>query len=77
MEWLSQNWFFVLILTVFVGKHLFGHKRGHEECGKDDNDDPFVSRCVADMLHASAFFLGAMSVAQRASALMAVGPKGG
>jgi len=25
MEWLSQNWFFVLILAVFVGMHLFGH----------------------------------------------------
>jgi hypothetical protein len=25
MEWLSENWFFVLILAVFVGMHMFGH----------------------------------------------------
>ena len=25
MTWLSQNWFFVLILVAFVAMHLFGH----------------------------------------------------
>lgn len=25
MDWLSQNWFFVLLLVAFVGMHLFGH----------------------------------------------------
>lgn len=25
MEWLSQNWAFVLILVVFVAAHFFGH----------------------------------------------------
>lgn len=38
MEWLSQNWFFVLILVVFVGAHLFGHGGcggGHGGHGKD------------------------------------------
>ncbi len=25
MEWLSQNWAFVLILVAFVAMHLFGH----------------------------------------------------
>jgi hypothetical protein len=36
MEWLSQNWFFVLILVVFVGMHLFGHGcgGGHRHRGK-------------------------------------------
>ena len=25
MEWLAQNWFFVLLLAAFVAMHLFGH----------------------------------------------------
>ena len=25
MTWLSQNWFFVLILVAFMAMHLFGH----------------------------------------------------
>lgn len=25
MEWLPQNWFWVLIAVVFVGMHLLGH----------------------------------------------------
>ncbi|MFC5301814.1 DUF2933 domain-containing protein [Azospira restricta] len=40
MEWLSQNWFFVLILAVFVGMHLFGHGGcggGHGRHGKNDD----------------------------------------
>lgn len=28
MEWLLQNWFFVLILVAFVGMHFFGHGCG-------------------------------------------------
>lgn len=41
MAWLSENWFFVLILVVFIGMHVFGHgccggQHGH---GKDDNGD--------------------------------------
>lgn len=28
MEWLSENWVFVLILVVFIGMHLFGHGHG-------------------------------------------------
>ena len=27
MEWLSENWFAVLIFSVFIFMHLFGH--GH------------------------------------------------
>lgn len=30
MEWLTQNWFWVLIFIVFIGMHLFGHGGG---CG--------------------------------------------
>lgn len=25
MEWLGQNWFWVVVLVAFVGMHLFGH----------------------------------------------------
>lgn len=28
MEWLRQNWFFLLIFVAFAGMHMFGH-RGH------------------------------------------------
>lgn len=36
MEWLSENWFWVLIVVVFIAMHLFGHgghggHGGHEE----------------------------------------------
>jgi len=42
MEWLAQNWFWVIIGILFVGMHLFGHgghgghggQRGHESTGK-------------------------------------------
>lgn len=40
MDWLSQNWFFVLLLVAFVGMHLFGHggHGGHGRREPDDND---------------------------------------
>jgi len=28
MEWLTQNWFFLLLAVAFVGLHLFGHGHG-------------------------------------------------
>ncbi len=31
MDWLSQNWFWVLLVGLFVVAHLFGH--GHGGCG--------------------------------------------
>lgn len=27
MEWLSQNWIFIIILVAFAAMHLFGHGR--------------------------------------------------
>ena len=43
MDWLSQNWFFVLLLVAFVGMHLFGHggHGGHSrrEPPGEDRDD--------------------------------------
>ena len=32
MEWLAQNWFWVVIGVLFVGMHLFGHG-GHGGSG--------------------------------------------
>lgn len=33
MEWLSENWFWLLIGILFVAMHLFGHGR-HGDPGK-------------------------------------------
>lgn len=40
MEWLAENWFWVLVSVVFIGMHLFGHG-GHGSHGKHDeyNDE--------------------------------------
>lgn len=51
MEWLSANWFWVLIAVVFVGMHFFGHgghggggcgggHGGHGSSNKTDPDQP-------------------------------------
>ena len=37
MEWLSENWIFVLIAIAFVAMHLFGH--GGHGGHSPDNDD--------------------------------------
>lgn len=39
MEWLIGNSFFVLLLLVCVGMHLFGHGHGHQR-GKHRGDEP-------------------------------------
>ena len=33
MEWLAENWFWVLVLILFVVMHMFGHG-GHGGHGK-------------------------------------------
>lgn len=46
MDWLSQNWFFVVLLVAFVGMHLIGHgghgghgeHRRRESPGRDRDD---------------------------------------
>lgn len=38
MEWLTENWFFVLLLVAFLGLHLFGH--GHGGHGGHGSHDP-------------------------------------
>ena len=43
MDWLAQNWVWVLVFAAFIGMHLFGHgghgghgdRSGGEESGKD------------------------------------------
>ncbi len=35
MEWLAENWFWILVGIAFVGMHMFGHG-GH---GGQDNPD--------------------------------------
>ena len=38
MEWLSENWVFILIAAAMVAMHLFGHG-GHGGHGKGRADD--------------------------------------
>lgn len=39
MEWLVQNWFWVVIGVLFVGMHLFGHGgHGRDGCGHGSHD---------------------------------------
>ena len=40
MEWLSNNWFWVIIFILFIAMHLFGHGHGshggHDRGSHDD-----------------------------------------
>lgn len=46
MEWLSQNWFWVVVFVLFFGMHLFGHgghggrggHGGHGGCGGSSDE---------------------------------------
>lgn len=47
MEWLTQNWFWILVFVAFIAMHLFGHggHGGHGGGHRHDNrprrdDDP-------------------------------------
>ena len=47
MEWLTQNWVWVVIFVLFIGMHLFGHAghgghggRGGGCCGGGDDQRP-------------------------------------
>jgi len=46
MDWLAQNWVWVVVFVVFIGMHLFGHG-GHGDrggrggcCGGGDDQRP-------------------------------------
>ncbi len=46
MEWVRENWFFIIFFVIFIGMHLFGggccgprgHK-GHEGHGEKEEDE--------------------------------------
>lgn len=45
MEWLAQNWIWVVIFVLFISMHLFGHRRrggggGHGGCCGGDDQRP-------------------------------------
>jgi hypothetical protein len=41
MDWLAQNWIWVVFFVLFVGMHLFGHGShgGHGGCGGGSGGD--------------------------------------
>lgn len=39
MQWLTANWFWVLIFIAFIAMHLFGHG-GHGRHGGSDRKQP-------------------------------------
>lgn len=42
MEWLANNWFWVLIFILFIGIHMFGHggmHGGHGGHGRRSSQD--------------------------------------
>lgn len=42
MEWLAQNWIWVVFFILFIGMHLFGHggHGGHSGGGGRDEQEP-------------------------------------
>ena len=49
MEWVRANWFWIILIAVFIGIHLFGHggmhgghggKEGDEDEGDSDGSHP-------------------------------------
>ncbi len=38
MEWIAQNWLWVVFGIFCVGMHMFGHG-GHNPSGRETNDD--------------------------------------
>ena len=44
MDWLAQNWIWVVFFILFIGMHLFGHggHGGHGGCGGGHDRRPAV-----------------------------------
>ncbi len=40
MEWLTQNWIWLLIFGIFIGMHVFGHGCHGKHKEKDKNAPP-------------------------------------
>ncbi len=39
MEWVMENWVFILFAVIFIGMHLFGHGGMHGGHGKHGGDE--------------------------------------
>ncbi len=48
MEWLAQNWLWILFAVFFVGMHMFGHG-GHGGHGGHDDQDGSAKPGVGSM----------------------------
>ncbi|GBD88500.1 hypothetical protein BMS3Abin03_02436 [bacterium BMS3Abin03] len=46
MDWLAENWFWVLVGIVFIAMHLFGHggHGGHGMHGKHGKQDDYEDK---------------------------------
>jgi hypothetical protein len=53
MEWLNSNAFFLVILLLCIGMHLFGHRGhgGHGSGGRRDSADKQPSKAVRTDRH--------------------------
>ncbi len=47
MQWLAQNWVWVLFFVGFIAMHMFGHG-GHGGHGAESSTDPNVNPVVKD-----------------------------
>lgn len=43
MEWLAENWLWVIFGILFAGMHMFGHGGHGGHSGHDDSDKPSVN----------------------------------
>jgi len=41
MDWVRQNWVFILFFVIFIGMHLFGHgcMGGHDRHGEEEGEE--------------------------------------
>ncbi len=39
MEWVRENWVWIILFAVFIGMHLFGHGGMHGGHGGKDEDN--------------------------------------
>lgn len=46
MDWLVQNWVWVLVFAAFIGMHMFGHggHGGHSGHGGEENKRPIDAK---------------------------------
>lgn len=44
MDWLIRNWFWIVLVVVFIGMHLFGHG-GHGSHGRKEHNGGHGGGC--------------------------------